>query len=183
MKQLLDFLPLIIFFGFYKTYDIFVATKSLIIATAVVLIFTWIKYRKVEKMTIITFVMVAIFGTLTIVFHNADFIIWKVTILNGLFALALLITPLFIKQTLIERMLGGELKLPANIWQHLNIVWALFFIICAMINLYVGFKISEAAWMSFKTFVFPIATFVLTLASGAYIYRYLPKDEDKTEDQ
>lgn len=33
MKQLLDFLPLVVFFIFYKLYDIFVASGALIVAT------------------------------------------------------------------------------------------------------------------------------------------------------
>lgn len=49
MKQLLDFLPLAVFFAVYKLYDIFAATKALIVVTAVVLIYSWIRYRKVEK--------------------------------------------------------------------------------------------------------------------------------------
>ncbi|WP_038949040.1 septation protein IspZ, partial [Yersinia pestis] len=54
MKQLLDFLPLVVFFIFYKMYDIFVASGALIVATLVALAFTWLKYRKVEKMTLVT---------------------------------------------------------------------------------------------------------------------------------
>ncbi len=39
MKQFLDFLPLVVFFAFYKLYDIYAATTALIVATAVVLIY------------------------------------------------------------------------------------------------------------------------------------------------
>ncbi len=49
MKQFLDFLPLVVFFAFYKLYDIYAATTALIVATAVVLIHSWVRYRKVEK--------------------------------------------------------------------------------------------------------------------------------------
>ncbi|CDL07969.1 Intracellular septation protein IspA [Klebsiella pneumoniae IS46] len=49
MKQFLDFLPLVVFFAFYKLYDIYAATTALIVATAVVLIYSWVRYRKVEK--------------------------------------------------------------------------------------------------------------------------------------
>ena len=52
MKQFLDFLPLVVFFAFYKLYDIYAATTALIIATAVVLIYSWVRYRKVEKMAL-----------------------------------------------------------------------------------------------------------------------------------
>ncbi len=43
------FLPLVVFFAFYKLYDIYAATTALIVATAVVLIYSWVRYRKVEK--------------------------------------------------------------------------------------------------------------------------------------
>lgn len=56
MKQFLDFLPLVVFFAFYKLYDIYAATTALIVATAVVLIYSWVRYRKVEKMALVTFV-------------------------------------------------------------------------------------------------------------------------------
>lgn len=68
MKQFLDFLPLVVFFAFYKLYDIYAATTALIVATAVVLIYSWVRYRKVEKMALITFVLVAFFGTWSCLF-------------------------------------------------------------------------------------------------------------------
>lgn len=46
MKQLLDFIPLIIFFALYKFYDIYVATGALIAATTVQVIVTYAMYKK-----------------------------------------------------------------------------------------------------------------------------------------
>src|ERR1700750_499347 len=137
MKQLLDFLPLVVFFVCYKLYDIYVASGALIAATAVALIVTWLKYRKVEKMTLITFVMVAIFGTLTLVFHNDLFIKWKVTVIYALFSIALLVSQIVLKKPLIERMLGKEISLPDFVWSRLNTAWALFFMACGIANIYV----------------------------------------------
>ena len=68
MKQFLDFLPLVVFFAFYKIYDIYAATAALIVATAIVLIYSWVRFRKVEKMALITFVLVVVFGGLTLFF-------------------------------------------------------------------------------------------------------------------
>lgn len=48
-------------------------------------------------MTLITFVMVAIFGTLTLVFHNDLFIKWKVTVIYALFSIALLVSQIVLK--------------------------------------------------------------------------------------
>ena len=115
MKQLLDFLPLIVFFVVYKLYDIFVASGALIAATALALVITWVLYRKIEKMTLITFAMVAVFGTLTLVFHNDEFIKWKVTVIYVLFFGAFLIIMQLLNMPFIKRMLGKEQKLPAHV--------------------------------------------------------------------
>ncbi|ELY4034282.1 septation protein A [Cronobacter sakazakii] len=177
MKQLLDFLPLIVFFVVYKLHDIFWATAALIVATALAVIYSWYKYRKVEKMTLVTFVLVAVFGGLTIYFHNAEFIKWKVTIIYALFAGALLIGQWVMKKPLIQSMLGKEITLPTHAWSRLNIAWALFFIFCGLLNIYVAFWLPEAVWMNFKVFGIPGLTLVFTLLSGVYIYRHMPQEE------
>ena len=40
-------------------------------------------------------------------------------------------------------------------------------------------KYVEDAWVDFKSFGLLGMTFVATIISGAYIYRYLPKDDQK----
>ncbi|HCT7986702.1 TPA: septation protein A [Serratia liquefaciens] len=179
MKQFLDFLPLIVFFAFYKLYDIYVASGALIVATALALVFTWFKYRKIEKMTLITFLMVLVFGTLTLVFHNDLFIKWKVTIIYTLFALALLITQLVLKKPLVQRMLGKELTLPDKVWNNLNLAWAVFFLVCGLANIYVAFWLPQSVWVNFKVFGLTALTLVFTLLSGIYIYRHMPEEQKK----
>lgn len=179
MKQFLDFLPLIVFFAFYKLYDIYVASGALIVATALALVFTWIKYRKVEKMTLITFLMVLVFGTLTLVFHNDLFIKWKVTVIYTLFALALLISQLVLKKPLVQRMLGKELTLPDKVWSNLNLAWAVFFLLCGLANIYVAFWLPQNVWVNFKVFGLTALTLVFTLLSGIYIYRHMPEEQKK----
>ncbi|MEN5015345.1 septation protein A [Erwinia sp. Eh17-17] len=177
MKQLLDFLPLVVFFVFYKLYDIFVASGALIVASGLALVVSWMLYRKLEKMSLITFALVAVFGTLTIAFHNPDFIKWKVTIIYGLFTAALLFSQLFMKQPLIQKMLGKEIQLPEFAWRRLNIAWALFFLACGLANIYVAFWLSQDTWMNFKVFGLSALTLLFTLLSGVYIYRLMPQEE------
>ena len=179
MKQFLDFLPLIVFFAFYKLYDIYVASGAPIVATALALVFTWFKYRKIEKMTLITFLMVLVFGTLTLVFHNDLFIKWKVTIIYTLFALALLISQLVLKKPLVQRMLGKELTLPDKVWNNLNLAWAVFFLVCGLANIYVAFWLPQSVWVNFKVFGLTALTLVFTLLSGIYIYRHMPEEQKK----
>ncbi len=167
MKQFLDFLPLVVFFAFYKLYDIYAATTALIVATAVVLFYSWVRYRKVEKMALITFVLVAVFGGLTIFFHNDEFIKWKVTVIYALFAGALLFSQWVMKKPLIQRMLGKELSLPQQVWSRLNLAWAVFFILCGLANIYIAFWLPQNIWVNFKVFGLTALTLVFTLLSGS----------------
>ncbi len=136
MKQLLDFIPLIIFFVLYKMQDIYVATGALIIATAVQVAVTYWLYKTVEKMQLITFAMVAVFGGMTLFFHDDNFIKWKVTIVYALFAIALAVTHAM-GRGLIKGMLGKEITLPERVWAKVNFAWVVFFSFCAGLNIYV----------------------------------------------
>ncbi|WP_284602686.1 septation protein A [Dickeya dadantii] len=183
MKQLIDFIPLIVFFVCYKLYDIYVASGALIVATAASLLLSWFIYRKIEKMMLLTFLMVAVFGTLTLVFHNDQFIKWKVTIIYTLFAVALLFSQFVMKKTLIQRMLGKELSLPEMVWAKLNISWAIFFLLCGLANIYIAFWLPQSVWVDFKVFGLTGLTLVFTLLCGVYIYRHLPAEPEKTENE
>ena len=177
MKQFLDFLPLVVFFVVYKLYDIYIASGALIAASALVLAFIWIKYRKVEKVTLLTFILVAIFGSLTMYYHDAEFIKWKVTVIYSLFAIALLFSQFVMKKPLIQRMLGKELTLPPHVWNNLNVAWALFFIACGAANIYIAFWLPQNVWVNFKVFGLTGLTLIYTLLSGVYVYRHMTEEQ------
>ncbi|MEX7637948.1 septation protein A, partial [Serratia marcescens] len=139
----------------------------------------WVKYRKVEKMTLISFLMMLVFGSLTLVFHTDLFIKWKVTVIYALFALALLISQWVLKKPLVQRMLGKELTLPDKVWSNLNLAWAVFFLACGLANIYVAFWLPQSVWVNFKVFGLTVLTLVFTLLSGIYIYRHMPEEQKK----
>ncbi|AXQ15610.1 MULTISPECIES: septation protein A [Shewanella] len=178
MKQLLDFLPLVIFFAVYKFYDIYVASGALIAATALQLVVTYLLYRKLEKMHLITFAMVAVFGTLTLVFHDDAFIKWKVTIVYALFALGLGVSQLLNKPVL-KGMLGQELKVADKIWARVTWYWVSFFIICGLINIYVAFSLSQETWVNFKVFGLTAVTLLNTIATVVYLFKHIPEEQRK----
>ncbi|MBO2696131.1 septation protein A [Shewanella algae] len=178
MKQLLDFLPLVIFFAVYKFYDIYVASGALIAATALQLVVTYLLYRKLEKMHLITFAMVAVFGTLTLVFHDDAFIKWKVTIVYALFALGLGVSQLLNKPVL-KGMLGQELKVADKIWARVTWYWVSFFIICGLINIYVAFSLSQETWVNFKVFGLTAVTLLNTIVTVVYLFKHIPEEQRK----
>lgn len=179
MKQLLDFIPLIIFFALFKLYDIYVATGALIAATAIQIIVTYFLFKKVEKIQLITFLLVAIFGGMTIFLHDDNFIKWKVTIVYVVFALGLAISH-WLGKSAIKGMLGKELSLPDAVWAKITWAWVAFFILCAVLNVYIAFQLSLDVWVNFKVFGLLIATFAYTLLTGIYIYKHLSKEQNQS---
>lgn len=178
MKQIIDFIPLIIFFALYKMYDIYVATGALIAATAVQVILTYVLYKKIEKMQIVTFLLVSVFGGMTLFLHDDNFIKWKVTIVYCVFAAGLTISHIT-GRSAIKGMLGKELQLPDRVWSTINWAWVCFFLVCAVINVYVAFKLPLDVWVNFKVFGLLAATLLFTVLTGAYIYKQMPKKDEE----
>ena len=66
MHALFEYLPLVVFFIVYKFVDIYWATGALIILGAAQIIYYLYKKEPIPKRTLIFFVLIAVFGGLTI---------------------------------------------------------------------------------------------------------------------
>lgn len=182
MKQLLEFIPLILFFVVYKMSGIQMASIVLVIATIVQMFALKMLYGKIGKQQIIMSGAVVFFGLLTAYFNEVKYLQWKVTIVYSLFALALLISQFGFKSPLIKTLLGKEINLPDNVWNKLNIGWAIFFIICMLLNIYISQYFSEEIWVDFKSFGIIGLTLIATVATGFVLYPYLKLEAEKQEE-
>lgn len=178
MKLLFDFFPIILFFIAYKTYDIYVATAVAIAATFVQVIYSWIRYRKVENMQWVTLILLVIMGGATIYFQNEQFIKWKVTVINWLFGIAFLGSQFIGKKPLVERMMSGNIELPENIWRRLNLSWCFFFFGVGFVNLYVIFNFNTEIWVNFKLFGMLGLTILFVILQAIYLSRYITETEE-----
>ena len=178
MKQLLEFIPILLFFIAYKVYDIYIATAVVIVATIIQVAFAWFKYRKIETMQWITLGLVIVFGGATIILHDEQYLKWKFSIIEWLFGLAFLSSHFFGKKTFIERMMSSNLTLPANIWQRLNFSWASFFISVGFINVYVMYNYNTDDWVTFKTFIAPALMVVFMVLQISFLYKYIPDTKE-----
>ncbi|MGB1800624.1 MAG: septation protein A [Gammaproteobacteria bacterium] len=191
MKFLFDFFPIIAFFiAFYIPEDreqgIYVATYTIIIATVIQIILYWLLYKKFEKMHLITFVVVLIFGGLTIYLNDENFIKWKPTIVNWCFSLVFIGSHFIGEKTLIERMLTmaeSKLELPLHVWRNLNISWAVFFIFMGFVNLYVAFNYSTEFWVNFKAWGMTLLNLSFLVGMGIYLYKYLKDIEPESPEE
>ena len=70
MKQLFDYLPVVVFFGLYFLggRDIYLATWGIIVACTLQVTLGLVIWRKVERMHLTVFVITLIFGGLTLFF-------------------------------------------------------------------------------------------------------------------
>ena len=62
MKFLYDYFPILLFFVAYKAYDIFVATAVAVIASVLQVGYSWLRHRRVEKMHLISMVLIVVLG-------------------------------------------------------------------------------------------------------------------------
>lgn len=186
MKVLFDFFPILLFFLAFKLSDdpkegILIATAVAIAASIVQVALYWGKYRRVEKMHLVTLGLILVFGGLTLVLEDEMFIKWKPTVLNWLFGLVFLASQFIGSKPLVQRMMEAKIQLPEPIWLRLNLSWVAFFIAVGFINLYVVYHFDTNTWVNFKLFGLMGLTLVFVMAQGLYLARYV-KTDDKAEE-
>jgi len=181
MKFLFDFFPILLFFVAYKMYDIYVATGVAIAAAAVQTLLFWYKHRRFERMHLVTFGLLVVFGGLTIALHDPVFIKWKPTVINWLFAAVFIGSHWFGEKPLVERMMDHAIQAPRPVWLRLSWMWVLFFVGIGILNLYVAFNFEEATWVNFKLFGILGITFAFVIGQAFYLGRYV--QEEKAEEE
>jgi intracellular septation protein len=191
MKQLAEFVPIVLFFityqmkgstldlgGWTHTFDgIFSATAVLMIATTLQLVVTYAMTRKVEKRMLWLLLAVMVFGGATLFFRNQMFIQWKPTIFNWVLALAFGTSQFIGEKNLMQRTLGSQIQLPHNVWRRLNLLWAANFAIVGALNIYVAYSYTEDTWVSYKLYSAIGFTVVLTILTAMLISPHLKDDQ------
>ena len=176
MKILIDFFPILLFFGAYKFYDIYVATGVLMVATVLQMALIYAIDRKLQAMHKITLALILVFGALTLLLHDERFIKWKPTVLYAAMAIGLAVALWGMKKNFLQLLLGSQLELPHAVWMRLNQAWIVYCAFMAVLNGYVAALYSTETWVNFKLwgYAIPLAFIV---AQGFYIARRLKTDK------
>ncbi len=178
MKQILDFLPILLFFGAYKMYNIYVATGVIMAATVVQMAILYKLDGRLQTMHKVTLALILGFGALTLGFQDERFIKIKPTVLYTFMGLTLGIGLWFFKKNFLKMMLGGQLHLPDGVWRNLTAAWVVYALFMAALNAFVAYYYTTEQWVDFKIwgYAFPL---VFLVAQGLYIAKYLqPADEE-----
>lgn len=181
MKFLFEMFPIILFFTAYKFKGIYVATSVAIAASVLQITYAYFKNKKVEKPMIISLAVILIFGGATLLVHNELFIKWKPTVLYWIFAGALLAGRYGFNKNFIQAMLQKQITVPQQVWERLNLSWAIFFAAVGGLNIYVAYHYSTDIWVNFKLFGILGCMVVFVIIQSFMLAPYLKDIEEKAD--
>jgi intracellular septation protein len=171
-----DFGPLAVFLGAYLAYGLAAATAALIAASTTACVLSYALTRRLPIMPLVAAVVVAIFGGLTLWFHDDTFIKLKPTIVQLLFA-AVLLGGMALRRSPLRAMLGTAWPMGDAGWRRLTIRFAAFFLVMAGINEAVWRTQSTDTWVMFKVLALPGLTMLFALAQVPLLTRHRPESE------
>lgn len=170
MRQLLDFLPILVFAVVFFASDIYRATAALILSVTLQVVVYKLLGKPVGRELKLAFWASVVFGGLTLLLRDETFILWKPTVVNWLLG-ASLIGGHFMRKNLIRKLLGGQLKLPDPVWVRLNLGWAAGFLFAGALNLVVAYNFSMEFWVTYKLVGGFGLTFTYIALTLVYLHR------------
>lgn len=180
IKFLIEFAPLVAFFLGYKSGGILNATLYLVVASVVAIIAGYILERKINKVNVISTIILLISASLTLFSGNSIFIKMKPTILYLIFSAIFFVTN-YKWNPAIEYILGHAIKLKnREKWVLLNQRFMFFFLIMACCNEVIWRNFSEESWVSFKVFAVLPITFVFILSQMPFIMKHRIEEEENS---
>ncbi|MEM7431767.1 MAG: inner membrane-spanning protein YciB [Pseudomonadota bacterium] len=185
MQLLIDFLPILLFFGAYViTGNLFNAIAVIIVAAPFAFLVQWLMTRKINKISAISTLLVVVLGGLSLWLDNKAFFIWKPTALYIGLAVAFLASEFFAEKPFVRRMMevaGGDepIQLPEEKWCTLNRVWAAFFVFAGALNIWVAYTFSEPTWVKFKLFGLFGLTAIFIVGQAFWLAKYIETSDDE----
>lgn len=194
MKFLFDLFPVILFFAAFKLGQgnadqlagwiqamfggaadpeqapVLIATLVAIIASFVQVGLVFARGKKPEPMLWISLAIIVVFGSLTLILHDATFIKVKPTILYWVFA-AILTFAHVTHRNFMTKLLGTQIQLPPASWNKLQLAWIGFFFVTGILNLLVAFTCETETWVNFKLFGILGLTLVFALGLGFWMVK------------
>jgi len=179
LKLALELGPLGLFFIANQRAGIFAATGIFLAATVAALATHYALLRKLPIMPMVSGVVVAIFGGLTLALHDELFIKLKPTVVNTLFGVVLL-GGLWFNKPLLALVLDSMFDLADEGWRKLTFRWAMFFFVLAGLNEIVWRTQTTDFWVSFKVFGIMPLTLAFALAQTPLLMRYEAGKKEET---
>jgi intracellular septation protein len=182
MKLLLDFFPILLFFGAFKIWGIFVATTVAIVATLIQL--AWMRYStgRTEPMQWLSLGVIVVFGGATLIAQDETFIKWKPSVLYWAMGGALLVGQVFFRRNWLQSLMKSQMALPDHAWRVMLWSWCGFFAVMGVLNLWVAYHFDTDTWVNFKLFGGMGLMLVFVVIQALYLSRFIKNDEAVPEE-
>ena len=151
---------------------LFVATAFFMVVILVALGVSWWLTRHIPRMTLVTAVMVGLFGGLTLWLQDETFIKMKPTIVYCIFA-AILGFGLLRGRSYFKALMGMAMPLDDAGWMKFTRRWVAFFIGMALLNEAVWRSQPTEVWVTFKTFGALPLTFIFLAFQWPLLKRHM----------
>lgn len=184
-RSLLEFGPLILFFGVNFFFGIYAGTAALVGATLISLILSWRLERRLPKMAAFGCLLVVFFGGLTIVMADEFYIKIKPTVASLAIAGVILIGYLIGRNPV--RAMMGHLPLPAEskVWRDLTFSFIIMMVTMAAANEVAWRHLTTQQWATFKVFGLTGISLMFGVVVMMILHRYqheMPAD-DRSENE
>ena len=151
LRQFVDYGPPVIFFVAYYMTNLFIATASIMVATILAVILSYVAERRIPIIPLITAAIVGIFGSLTLWLNDEAFIKMKPTIIQIIFGLVLFGGQLM-NRLLLKSLMGSVWQMTDEGWRILTLRFSFFFFLSATLNEVIWRTQSTDFWVNFKVF-------------------------------
>jgi intracellular septation protein len=186
MQTVIEFLPWIVFGLVYKFGGgLYPATAALMVAMALLLVYDWLREKKIPQMHLILAVLVWVFGTATLVLHDVRFLQWKASVIYWLIGILFGGSVWIGQKTLLERTIGAGLPedahVPATSWRNASLLTGVFYVLLGFANIWVARTRSEADWVTFKVWIAVPLAMIFIVGVVLYLLRgVLTKDSKES---
>jgi intracellular septation protein len=178
VRWFVDYSALVVFLiAFFATgRNMQQATWALVAGSALALIVGLAVERRLAPFPAIAGGAALVFGGLSLVFHDPRLLKIKPTVMNGVFAAALL-GGLAMGKNPLKLLMGEAFEAPEAVWRRLTINYALFFLGLAALNEAVWRTQSDAVWVVFRFPGMLVLTVIFSVAHAPLLMKYVRAED------
>ncbi len=149
LSFLIEFGPIIAFFIGTEVFSIFIGTFLLVAGTVFAFAYSLYVEGRVPAFSIVSSLLVLIFGTITLYFKDPFWLVVEYTAYNGIFGAALLIGLIW-QRCFLKPLFQSMFHITDRAWVLLSARWSFFFLLTAVLNQVIWGIYGEHAWVYFR---------------------------------